>query len=173
MTDIVIPDNLVHLVGEVQASVIPGPEGHGIDIGDSETSWIVQLDGATYTIERMSRGHLGLVELRTTDLDLVWIFLTLRFGFSWRWNAWRTFLHISPGESRVPANFTLTQDDRGRHTLAWEDDTGRRTATDLGLVNAVEVAWALPHSLDDVIASFKDLDGHPAFPQGDARAWER
>lgn len=120
--------------------------------------WITSAEGG-FTVTRISRGR-PVVELRTDHPGALDRFLLDLHGGLWRSaHDLPTLLHSSVPEPSVP--FVL-DGPAHRLTLRWSEDGREFTATRLRRGQAELLALMLTHSLDDLLAAYRDPRSGPA-----------
>jgi hypothetical protein len=131
----------------------PGDAGTILDVGDSETRWVLAERGGRFTFETVQRGH------RTTTADFASArdgrrVLLLRLGQSWR-----SPRRLPDIVRREPAPGSFTTPVLSRHQLFWPGGTAVFSSRS----EAVEFSWVAEVEPAVIAASFRDPAGRPLF----------
>lgn len=165
MTPLEVPPLVLALAAESGADVRPTPDGSGLDLGDSETSHVVRWVDDAYQVDEVQRGTVTRPVLRTAEEPAVVRFLALVLASRWRSVAGMP--PLPPVEPGLPDGAVVEKAGPRRFTLWWVEDGVRRRADDLVEFRAVDLARALAHPLDVVVAALRAPDGEPVFgPRG-------
>lgn len=165
MNSVELPSTVTDFLEEAGQDVGPAPGGEGVLVYDSEDGLLIRRHGEEIVIEEFSRGRVGRVQLRTEDIEAVSRYVVLRSGPAWRSRTRLPFLYTMRDPGQLPDGYEVRQESPRRFTLLWTREGRRCRAEDLDTGYVTELARALPHSLAAVVASLKDPDGQPAFPQ--------
>lgn len=126
---------------------------------------ISERDG-TFEINSWERGAFDGLRLRGATLSVVETFLTMWYGDSWRMQQNWDVLRIAGSAKDLPPGFEVSQGPHGSGILTIHSVSPVRVDNLLHTRIAIELARALSVSLGDLIASYRDPNGLPAFPQG-------
>lgn len=162
MTPIELPPVLQSLLVEPGARVLPADDGEGLDLGDSETRFEVRRDGDAYQVTEIQRGRVKGTVLRTTEEAALVRFLALVLSL---WSRDAEGLPALPpiDEAVLPAGTSIEKVGPRRFTLRWVQDGVERRADDMIEYRAIDLARALTHPLDVVVAALHEPTGAPVF----------
>lgn len=134
-------------------------------VHSSQVDLVVREDGGTWTVEMIERGASNGLLLVTSDVEVLRLFLVLWAGPTWRSKHGLPFL---PTTHATPSNgYSVEEDPEGESGVRGPD--GQWIACGMFEGIAHELAVAVGHPVDDVIASYKDRNGSPVFTP--ARRW--
>ncbi|MBO0898951.1 hypothetical protein J1G44_06065 [Cellulomonas sp. zg-ZUI199] len=151
------PELLLSFV--VEAGGVAEQRGDVLHLRLDDVTLLVRADEGRYVVEHMERGVVEGTDLDTTSRHALDRFLVLSAGQSWRSrNRLRPLRAPSGGISEV----TVRADGPG-WSVDWADLEGPQHATLWSKFDAHELARALPHTLQDVAASIRDVDGRPLY----------
>lgn len=150
---------LIADVGDVEFLL---PDGVRYFSGDSGTDVLER--GDAFEVRPWGKGVTGEPELTGATREIVEVFLVLQYGDSWRLAQGWSMLQIAQRETALPAGFEIHESPDRTVTLQVPGPPAVRLG---GMFpwRARELARALTVPLDDLISSFKDPDGRPAFEQ--------
>lgn len=148
---------------EAGAHEQPTPEGVGWIATDSGLVVIDRADGC-FDVARWGKGTTEAVVLTGATRDVVDVFLVVHYGNDWRDAHGLGPLRLTDHETPLPAGFHVADGDGRRSELLVDGPPGC-VLGGLQPRSARKLAHALAVPLDDLIASFQDPRGRPAFPQ--------
>lgn len=165
MSDLNLPEAVLGLVAASGSRVVSTADGV-VDVGDAEIRFVVHEDAEIYSVEKVQRGVLERVVLRTPHADVLWRFFTITFGGELRSRAgWPPLRLATGGTARLPHDCELERIGPRRFRLRWSGDGRPGEADELIEIDAIDLAWTLGQSLENIAESFRHRDGFPAFPQ--------
>lgn len=157
-----LPPTLRSLLSDPGAGAWPTHDGAGLEIGDSETSFVVRRVGERHAVEEVQRGRVKRVVLRTTDEQALVRYLALVLAVWWRDAARLPSLPLT-ADTEPPEGTSIARTGPRRYTLRWVRDGLERQADDMIEYQAIELAHTLAFPLEVVVAALHDPVGAPVF----------
>lgn len=133
--------------------------------GITEAGDVIKERDGLFEIASWSRGRTGSTRLAGATLEIVEVYLARKYGDSWRIQQGWGLLTLAMRNATFPAGFEVSEgpDHSGRLTICGPPPV--RLAEMIDRREAIEMAYALSVSLEDLIASYQHPDGLPSFPQ--------